>query len=319
LYPTTQMYNNYTNMLRKEKKHQTNDIDQYLKETDVIFALSASPDFDRSTALFSDWVETEKCFRIKELASLKMLSKPNISIEAEVEPLREKLFIGEDSLIKSLETKLSVKIDDAENKKSVLSAYQLYDANPNLEATEKEFDYDADPDQTKKDEISKVDFDDSKCQFKCIHEKYAKIPGRVALNVLGARTKTYIHEFAHAMSSAFHGAIVDEYFDKYEIKEAYVPQNSENEPAFYINRLERNRNLNNDITPVHKIFARYNHVTYFSNLEHPSAEEEWNGYFPALKSPFTTCIMDRTYDKAYRFDDLISQFMYDRLIVKINR
>ena len=46
----------------------------------------------------------------------------------------------------------------------------------------------------------------------CIHDYYTNHPGRVALNVLEASSKTYVHEFAHAMSSNIHGAIVDEYF-----------------------------------------------------------------------------------------------------------
>ena len=45
-------------------------------------------------------------------------------------------------------------------------------------------------------------------------ERRAKYPGKVALCVLGAVQKTFIHEFAHAMSHACNGAIVDEYFDE---------------------------------------------------------------------------------------------------------
>ena len=85
---------------------------------------------------------------------------------------------------------------------------------------------------------------------------------------------------------------------------------------FYINRI--NRNKNKKIVPVHRIFAKYNGNIYYSDRDHPSAREDWLGYFPERKNSFTACIMDRNYG-AYRYDDLISNFMYDRLMAKINR
>ncbi len=150
--------------------------------------------------------------------------------------------------------------------------------------------------------------------IKAQHEIYAVTPGCVALNVLGASLKTYIHEFAHAMSSAVNGDITDEYFDKAEILSGgTAPHNS----AFYVNRLERAESINS-ISAVPRFFVRYNDQKYNSDIDHPSAEENWRGYFPAKKCCSDGCTMDRTYG-SYQFDDLISQFMYDRLVVKINR
>jgi len=191
------------------------------------------------------------------------------------------------------------------------------------------------------------------------HDKYAIVPGRVALNVLGANAHTYIHEFGHAMSSAINGAIVDEYFDKYHILKAGDDEKRKSlsspefeskeetstvadempEPLktgglynlddiflegdvrtpFYINRLEREQSENGMVKPIPKIFVRYNKIKiYYSDLAHPSSEENWEGYFPERQSSSECCTMDRDYGR-YRFDKLLSDFMYDRLVTKVNR
>lgn len=155
--------------------------------------------------------------------------------------------------------------------------------------------------------------------YQPIHEFWARCPGRVALNILGARQKTYIHEFAHAMASAFHGKIVDEYADYFVLGEA--PEEVEDpEPSFYVNRIDRSRVKagNGELIPVHKEFTQYNCTRYDSDLAHPSSEESWSGYFPKRINETIPCTMDRTFG-AYRFDELLSTFIYDRLMAKLSR
>jgi hypothetical protein len=159
----------------------------------------------------------------------------------------------------------------------------------------------------------------------CQHDHHSTHPGRVALNVIGARDKTFIHEFAHAMSSAIHGAIVDEYADLFVLIPPEPPSDpppppppQNPSPPFYVNRIERTRPGGGQFIAVHKVFAKYNDTVFHSDLAHPSAEEEWLGYFPDRAHPGIGCTMDRTIGR-YRFDELISNFMYDRLCAKLNR
>jgi hypothetical protein len=154
--------------------------------------------------------------------------------------------------------------------------------------------------------------------FACQHEHCATIPGRIALNVIRANSRTYIHEFAHAMSSAFRGAIVDEYFDRLEAHSEDPTEVPDRGPGpFMINRIERVPNTGR-LVPVPKVFAEYQCARFNSDLSHPSARENWVGYFPDRIDPNATCIMDR---RGYysRFDELLSNFIYDRLVAKINR
>lgn len=182
-------------------------------------------------------------------------------------------------------------------------------------ATNQQFDYHLDPQGTKGAEIHLPTSADHNGLIKSEHELFCEIPGIVALNILRANNKSYIHEFAHAMSSAIHGRIVDEYFDIMEARDVIsIPVTPSFKP-FCINRIERN---DPDVIPVHKVFAEYKGNTYYSDRDHPSAKEYWLGYFPDRKSPFVACTMDRFYGY-YRFDELIADFMYDRLIAKINR
>ncbi len=171
-------------------------------------------------------------------------------------------------------------------------------------------------------------------------EDYADYPGLVALNIIGASSKTYIHEFAHAMSATGTGIIVDEFYDQIETDEGSVESSpsapTDYTPAFYVNRLERkneistrdlepkffkNLNISQDtvcVPPIPKEFRIYNEQTYNTDLNHPSAEENWLGYFPERPETSDGCIMDRTYG-TYAFDKLLQKFIYDRLLVKINR
>ncbi len=153
----------------------------------------------------------------------------------------------------------------------------------------------------------------TKSSKKRYHEHYAKAPGLVALNVLYASLKTYIHEFAHAMSSPACGAIVDEYFD--QIKGFNVLEDNNGQKRYFcLNRNERA----NPSDPVNLDFAEYNNKTYRTDLDHPSVKERWIGYFPERPDRYTGCTMDATINR-YRFDKIISAFMFDRLKTKIDR
>ena len=67
---------------------------------------------------------------------------------------------------------------------------------------------------------------------------------------------------------------------------------------------------------IPKDFATYNHIQYFADRDHPSARENWFGFFPLREAKDIGCIMDRSIGR-FQFDKLISAFMYDRLISKI--
>ena len=153
--------------------------------------------------------------------------------------------------------------------------------------------------------------------YRKVHEYRPIIPGRVAINVHSARIKTYIHEFAHAMSSFWNGRIVDEYYDF--MHDGPTDTGVHNpERAFTINRIQRNAELmQTTYIPVHKEFARFEQFVYASDLNHLSAKENWISYFPE-RSDNKTCTMDRSGD-VYRFDQLISAFIYQRMQAKLYR
>ena len=262
--PMKQMHENYIRMIRRETNFEVSTkltLDSLAAQTDVIFALSASREWDRSTAHYADWLE-------------------------------------------------DVEVDE------------------NPDAKGKTYAYDADPEITKPFMGAKMeDLSVARCKpntdplprrFTCVHDHYSNHPGRIALNVLGASAKTVIHEFGHAMSSAFHGAIVDEYFERYELLEIRYAPLPDEEPMYYVNRIDRKLKNDGTVLPVHTIFARYNNADFFSDLDHPSGEEDWTGYFPNRKNTAAVCTMDRNYPY-YRFDELLSSFIYDRLMTKINR
>lgn len=186
--------------------------------------------------------------------------------------------------------------------------------------TARPFTFDPDPFGVKKDSNGVPEINVARCSDPgvfCEHDDFPRCPGRVALNVLGARQKTFIHEFAHAMSSALRGAIVDEYADVYILQGAKDQSTLPTAP-FYVNRIERVPKTKGHFVPVHKVFARYQQVDFYSDLAHPSAEADWLGYFPECHDSNCECTMDRT-GNDYRFDKLISNFMYDRICVKLNR
>ncbi len=324
------------------------DIAGLRRETDVIFALSASPDFDRATSHFSDWIETNECYQPTSIRPLIETDDPVISIEPKIKgrrieeleqqfaPFTNQVYLSADEVMNHIQEivhpgELSI---SKRRPEAPLAKFRMREANPNLHLHHagqeyEPYDYDPDPLLQKvaentisaqpspgkgESEIQKVDFEHSD-QFRCIHEFFVAFPGRAAINVLTATPKTWVHEFAHAMSNAFHGAIADEYYDSISSPDIASGISS---PYFYINRLNRIHRYR--LVPVHTIFARYEQVNYFSDRDHPSARENWSGYFPARVSPYTTCIMDRNqpgYES--KFDSLLSQFMYDRLMAKMKR
>jgi hypothetical protein len=149
-------------------------------------------------------------------------------------------------------------------------------------------------------------------------------PGRVALNVIDARTKTYIHEFAHAMSHDCHGALIDEYFDLAVVGGMPQPFVS----TFHtINRINRIDNLNNPApgATIPQRMVDYDSYpltidnrVFWTDRQHPSCEENWTGYFAERPDMDIGCTMDSTFGR-YHFDNLICAFMYDRLRSKVVR
>lgn len=143
--------------------------------------------------------------------------------------------------------------------------------------------------------------------------------GLVAMSAYDVRAKLPVHEFAHAMSSVSHGMIVDEYYDYLVIRE---PSGEEDDVTggIEINRVFRNPEKMDKThhVPVHKHFARYNGFVYESDRDHHIAAQGWRSYFPSRKNPEVRCTMEVTED-VFQFDELLTDFIYDRLWVKVNR
>lgn len=153
------------------------------------------------------------------------------------------------------------------------------------------------------------------------HEFYPPhdLIGRVAMSVLDVRDRLPVHEFGHAMSSVQNGIIVDEYYDYAFIADdpSFSPFDRE---YVFINRIYRDRDkmgLTHHLK-VHNIFARYNGYIYESDRQHPSAQQGWVGYFPDRRQREVNCTMDADRD-IFEFDELLRDFMYDRLWAKVNR
>ncbi|NOG47227.1 MAG: hypothetical protein HND50_18440 [Calditrichaeota bacterium] len=146
---------------------------------------------------------------------------------------------------------------------------------------------------------------------KFYHCKYCKHPGVAALSIWDDRPKTVLHEFAHAISSENNGAIVDEYIDSDSTDDnTYFP--------LLINR--RRRQEQGDAIP--NIFSYYNIddqdvTTYFSDRYRDLGSESVS-ITPEKPDIKTSCIMDiALYD--YHFGELIFDFLYDRMLIKLNR
>jgi hypothetical protein len=149
--------------------------------------------------------------------------------------------------------------------------------------------------------------------------------GRVAMSAFDVRPKLPIHEFAHAMSSYQNGRIVDEYYDHALIQDPKSPKPQTQDPEYpkdgiLVNRIYRNpvQMRENHSVKVHNIFARYNGYVYESDRQHHSSRQGWFSYFPDRRNREVLCIMDAAQD-VFEFDELIRDFMYDRLWAKVNR
>ena len=326
---------------------QGDELAALLRETDVIFALSANTSFDRSTAHFTDWIEEDGGFRITA-AVLKNVAggvyTPKVIEKLEL--LENQVFVSAGRFLRAVQTVIGENDWRPEMKEIVglarlNSGEDLLPMDPNSPPNGQDsktlrrtfgipYRFEVDPGGEKRaqNEINAVRFeaaDDSDDplyqsddgRFSCIHEYYSVNPGRIALNVLGADQKTYIHEFAHAMSSAFHGAIVDEYFDSLEIDED-VESESPASPPFYVNRIERQPAATGKVVPIHRSFARLDGNDYLADRAHPSTKSNWRGYFPDRRIPSIPCTMDQS-GHVHRFDELLGAFIYDRLLAKINR
>ena len=161
-----------------------------------------------------------------------------------------------------------------------------------------------------------------------VHAFYFHNPGRMAVNVLEAGFRTYIHEFGHAISDVDNGVVVDEYYDRFSV--AGVPDRpGQNERWFAVNRDERrtDRASGRILQPIRREFSEYRlklkeqkepKTRFVSDTDHPSSQENWLGFFPGRDDVNANCIMDRT-GARNRFDALLSKFIYDRLWVKANR
>lgn len=140
------------------------------------------------------------------------------------------------------------------------------------------------------------------------HPLRANLPGVAAISAWDDRLRTPMHEFAHAMSSVHNGPILDEYVD--EILSGL---------EFAVNKLSRGDETN----PVPTLFAKYGLTgeeltPYYSDRHRRDKEANWTSYVPEKRSPHVSCTMDLAYYD-YEFDRLIFDFMYDRIMAKMER
>jgi hypothetical protein len=159
------------------------------------------------------------------------------------------------------------------------------------------------------------------------------LPGAIALSAWDDRLKTPVHEFAHAISSVKNGVIVDEYLDKYEYQKNGQTVTAEFD--FVVNKQHRKHPTD----PVPQPFAKYElydynpdaeeHVLkyqteYFSDRyrcdKRPtdSDPDGWTSYVPGRQDTNLSCTMDIAYF-GHKFDKLLFDFLYDRLLTKLNR
>ncbi|MCK6623120.1 MAG: hypothetical protein HUU32_16080 [Calditrichaceae bacterium] len=140
------------------------------------------------------------------------------------------------------------------------------------------------------------------------HPLTANLPGVAAISAWDDRLKTPMHEFAHAMSSVQNGAILDEYDDR-------IFSSLE----FAVNKSSRGSATD----PVPALFAKYGltgeePTPYYSDRQRRDKEANWTSYVPEKRSPHVSCTMDLAYYDD-EFDRLIFDFMYDRIMAKMER
>ncbi len=324
LDPMEEMQKNFQSIVEMGTEKSTGllkkTLDEIKKKTDVIFAMSASTKYTRSTAHFSDWIESGRRYELIQ-SSLDYLSSKGVpgEVKDKLQNLLGRSFKGKDNFISAIEAVLG-DTDKRQYEDVICESTEKVQ----ILVDGKKFQYTPDPiSQNPKGNNIKIASHLKVNDFNSKHDDFANYPGRVALNVLKANTKTLIHEFAHAMSSAYRGAIVDEYFDSIEVSNSTSQSTKKSKTGhefvpFFINRIEREKQANGKVVPVHKIFSKYDYVKYKSDRNHPTAKEDWLGYFPERQALYTICTMDSGYTD-YCWDKLIHDFMYERLIAKINR
>lgn len=159
------------------------------------------------------------------------------------------------------------------------------------------------------------------CEFQISHDEGYLItrkhafnavqPGVAAISIWDDRLKTPVHEFAHAMSSFHNGPIVDEYIDgqgeyfEFRVNKKFLPTAG---------------------MPVPKTFTHYGLWNgssfqlseYFSDRASRDKPEDWRSYSASRSEDQEACIMDIAHH-GYRYDKLLFDFMYDRLMAKLRR
>ena len=264
-----------------------------IKDIDVIYALTASVTHDRSSAEPAKFsLDEEKNTKHKMGEKFTFSIDPYCTKDGEILKSHCELCLCES---------IPKRTDEDEEK------YLDEKCNKAKEET----------DCTASAKLPRIDGPD-RVLFHELFPPYALV-GRVAMSALDVRDRLPLHEFGHAMSSVQNGQVVDEYYDY-----AFI----EDDPSFspfdhkhiFINRIYRDRakmGLTHHLK-VHNIFARYNGYIYESDRQHPSAQQGWIGYFPDRRQREVNCTMDADRD-VFEFDELLRDFMYDRLWAKVNR
>ncbi|MBN1996344.1 hypothetical protein JW935_02245 [candidate division KSB1 bacterium] len=158
-----------------------------------------------------------------------------------------------------------------------------------------------------------------------VHTYRNTLPGVIALSAWEDRLHVPVHEFAHAVSTEVNGAIVDEYIDDYTwppgSDEIYRFKN-----AINVKHRDEPPQPKLKMRPVPKKFATYSRPTkyglcttiYDSDRYRSDKDPGWVSYVPCRDDITLSCIMDVCY-YGCRFDNLLHDFLYDLLMVKINR
>lgn len=118
-----------------------------------------------------------------------------------------------------------------------------------------------------------------------------------------------------------------DFIDKKEFLEVlkrilHSPDRGNPNEAFDTHKLLILRFANVHNFPIPREFARYTFEgrtkVYESDRYRSDKEMSWVSYAPQRRNETSSCIMDLTY-RRYRFDPLVFDFMYDRLLTKIGR
>ena len=143
------------------------------------------------------------------------------------------------------------------------------------------------------------------------HAFVASQPGVAAISIWDDRLKTPVHEFAHAMSSYQNGPIVDEYIDgqgeyfEFRVNKKFLPSMGMSVPQKFASYGLWNG-------------SDYQLADYTSDRQNRDKPEDWRSYSASRSAGPDACIMDIAHH-GYRYDNLLFDFMYDRLMAKLRR